>query len=180
MSLVDGTQMATACCYMVMNCITIKKQKWYETIAFKILLVVLVIVVTVITAGAAGPAGAGILGANAAIGAALGFAGTAAIIVGAIANAIAAMIISQIISYASNAIFGPKIGAIVALVATVVAMNVGTAMASGASLVEGFNALMSAENLMQLTMAAGNGYAGFVQGQTAELVPMSRNSLTTC
>jgi hypothetical protein len=177
MSLVDGTQMATACCYMVMNCITIKKQKWYETIAFKILLVVLVIVVTVITAGAAGPAGAGILGANAAIGAALGFAGTAAIIVGAIANAIAAMIISQIISYASNAIFGPKIGAIVALVATVVAMNVGTAMASGASLVEGFNALMSAENLMQLTMAAGNGYAGFVQGQTAELATQYQTAM---
>lgn len=177
MSLVDGTQMATAACYMVMNCITIRKQKWYETIAFKILLVILVIVVTVISAGIAGPAAGGILGTNLAIGTALGFAGTAAIIVGAIANAVAAMIISQIISYAANAIFGPKIGAIVAVIATVVAMNVGNALANGASLVQSFTSLMSAENLMQLTMAAGNGYAGFVQGQTAELATQYQTAM---
>lgn len=177
MTLVHGTQMSTACCYLVLNCITIRKQKWYETIAFKILLVVLVIVITVITAGAAGPAGAGLLGTNAAIGAALGFAGTAAVIVGAIANAIAAMLVSQIISYASNALFGPKIGAIVSVIATIVALNVGTALSTGASLVESFNTLMNAQTLMQLTTAAGNGYAQFVQAETAELATDYQNAM---
>ena len=38
MSLVDSTQISTACCFIVFNCYTVVKQKWYQTLAFKIII----------------------------------------------------------------------------------------------------------------------------------------------
>ena len=166
--LVPATQMATACVYLVFNCIQIVKQKWYETTLFKILIVIVIIVVVIVTAGAAGPAAGGLLGTNLAVGSALGFVGATAVIVGAIANALAAMIVAQIIQYASTAIFGPQIGAIVGVIASMIAMNVGTALATGGSLATAFSNLVTPENLLQLTAAAGEGYSKYLQAQTAE------------
>ena len=168
--LVEATQMATACVYLVFNCIKIVKQKWYETTLFKILLVVVIIIVVVVTAGAAGPAAGGLLGANAAVGASLGFTGVAATIVGAIANALAAIIVSQIIQYVSVAAFGPKIGAIVGAIASMIALSVGSALASGGSMATAFTELMQPEKLLQLTMAAGEGYSKYIQANTAETI----------
>jgi hypothetical protein len=176
-AIVPKTQASTACCYMVLNSYTVRKQKWYETDAFKILLIVVVIVITIVSAGAAGPAGAGILGANAAIGAALGFTGTAAIIVGAIANAVAAMLISQIISYVSTAVFGPKVGAIVGVIASLIAMQVGTAYFSGSSFVDAVGSLMEPGNLARLTAAASDGAASFIRAQTQETILEAQTTL---
>jgi hypothetical protein len=169
-AVVPKTQAATACSYMILNSYTVRKQKWYETSVFKILLVVVVIIITIVTAGSAGPAGAGILGANAAVGATLGFTGTAALIVGAIANAVAAMLVSQIISYVSVAVFGPKLGAIIGVIASLVAMQIGTAYFSGSSFIDAVGSLMEPANLARLTAAATDGASSFIQAQTQETI----------
>ena len=167
MPLTEATQMSNAMGYMVLNSYQVVKQKWYQTSWFKIILIIIVIVVTVLSAGAGG-ASAGLLGTAASVGAALGFAGTVAIIVGTIANAIAAMILSQIIMMASTQIFGEKVGAIVGAIASVVAVSVGTSMANGGGVAGGFSSLSSAENLTRLTVAAGNGISGYLSGEASD------------
>lgn len=167
MPLTEATQMANGMAYMVFNCYKVVKQKWYQTKWFKIILIVVIIVITVVTAGAGG-ASAGLLGPAAAVGASIGFAGVAAIIVGTIANAIAAMLLSQIIMMASTAIFGEKVGAIVGAIASVVAVSVGTSMANGGGIAAGFSNLSSAENLMRLTVAAGQGISGYMNAETQD------------
>lgn len=169
MGLKDSTQMATACSFMVFNCYKVVKKKWYQTGIFKIILAIIVIVITIYT----GPFGAanssGLLGTNAAVGAALGFSGTAALIVGAVANAIAAMLLTKVITAASTALFGEKWGAIIGAIASVVAIQVGTSMVSGQSMASSFGNLMRADNILKLTNAAGQGYQGYVQAAAAEM-----------
>lgn len=167
--LTESTQMANAMAYMVFNCYKVVKQKWYQTKWFKIILIVVIIVVSILYPPA-GAAGAGILGPAAAVGAAIGFAGVAAIVVGTIANAIAAMILSQIIMTASVALFGEKVGAIVGAIASVVAVSVGTSMANGGGIAAGFSNLSSAENLMRLTVAAGQGISGYMNAETQDTI----------
>ena len=173
MSLKDSTQMANSMGYMVLNCYTVVKQKWYQTSWFKIILIIIVIVVTVITAGAGG-ASAGLLGSSAAVGAAAGAAAgialsaTAALIVGTIANALAAMLLMQIITMGATALFGEKVGAIVGVVASVVAISVGTAYMGGQGIAAGFSNLTTAESLLKLTIAAGDGYSKYMGAVTSE------------
>lgn len=160
LSLKDQTQISTAGLYLVFNVYVVKKQRWYQTGLFKVLFVVATIVISVYTVGA----GAGLLGTAASVGASLGFTGIAAVIAGSIANAIAGIIVSQIITVASTAIFGDKIGIIVATIASMVAIHVGTQMQSmGTSMSEAFSNLFSADNWMQFTVAAGKGYSSFTQ-----------------
>lgn len=176
MSLVDATQMSQANAYMVLNSYKVVKQKWYQTGWFKIILVIIVIVITVITAGAGAPS-AGLLGAAAAVGASLGFAGVAAIIVGTIANTLAAMLLTQIIMMGATKLFGDKVGAIVGAIASVVAVSVGTSMASGQGITAGFSNLASAENIMKMTVAAGNGLAEYVGADTAKVQAQTEDLL---
>jgi hypothetical protein len=163
MSLVRSTQLSTACTYLVLNCYKKVKQKWYTTTAFKVVVIVVAIVVSIFTFGAGG---AGILGAYGAVGAALGFTGLAAVIVGAVANAIAAMVLMSIIQTVSTKLFGDKIGFIVSAIASVVAMNVGTALSSGASMSTMAASMMQADNIMMLTSSVGNGIAQYINAST--------------
>lgn len=178
MNLVDTTQMATACSYLIFNSYKEVKEKWYATSAFKIVLVIVVIVITVISAGT-GAGSAGVLGPAGAVGAALGFAGTVAIIVGTIANAIAAMLISNILLAASTKIFGEEIGLIVGTIASIIAINAGTAINAGSSAasVGASNSaafsmpnLATPQNLMRLGVAAGKGYAQYIEAGNRDIM----------
>lgn len=169
MSLVDQTQMSQSISYLVLNSYQVVKQKWYQTGLFKVIIVIGIIVVSVFFPPAGG-VGAGILGTAAAVGASLGFVGMMAAIVGAIANALAAMILSQLIMMGATALFGDKVGAIVGAIASIAAVSVGTAYAGGQGFAAGFSNLMSAENLLKLTVAAGNGIAGFIGADTKDIV----------
>lgn len=174
MSLTHSTQLSTACTYLVMNSYKKVKQKWYTTSAFKVVVIVVAIVVSIFTFGAGG---AGILGAYGAVGASLGFAGLAAVIVGAVANAIAAMVLISIIQVASTKLFGDKIGFIVAAIASVVAMNVGTAMSTGASMSTMAANMMNAENIMQLTSAVGNGISQYINASTIDTIKQAERTM---
>ena len=174
MSLTHSTQLSTVCSYLIMNSYKKVKQKWYTTSAFKVVVIVVAIVVSVFTFGAGG---AGILGTYGAVGAALGFAGLAAVIVGAVANAIAAMVLISIITKVSTSLFGDKIGFIVAAIASVVAMNVGTALSTGATMSTMAANMMNAQNIMQLTSAVGNGIGQYINASTADIVRKAEQTM---
>lgn len=166
MSLIDSTQMMTASMYLILNSYQVVKQKWYQTGIFKIAVFIIMIAITVATGGAGA---IGLLGTNLAVGTALGLTGLAAVIVGAIANALAAFILTQLISIGAKAVFGAKIGAIVAVIASLVAMQVGSSLMAGQTLASSWGNLMSASNIMNMTSAVGNGVAGYMQASAMEV-----------
>lgn len=177
LGLVTGTQMATACSFMVFNCYQVVKQKWYQTTIFKIILVIIIIVIAYFTGGSSLGASSGVLGTNAAVGAAILGAGAslaAIAIVGAIANAIAAMLIMKIITTASVKIFGEKWGALIGAIASIIVLQVGTAMASGQTMSSAFSGLMRVDNLMKLTSAVGNSYANYLQSSTMNYIEQTQ------
>lgn len=172
MSLIDQTQMSQDNSYMVFNCYKTVKQKWFQTSLFKIVLVIIIIVVSIFFPPAGG-AGAGLLGTAAAVGAALGFAGMMAIIVGSIVNALAAMILSQLIMMGATKLFGDKVGAIVGAIASIAAVSMGTAYSTGEGLAASYSTMMSAENILRLTVAAGEGIAGYLGADTSQVLSES-------
>lgn len=177
MSLVHSTQLSTACTYLVLNSYKKVKQKWYQSGAFKIAVIVVAVVISVVSMGSGAAAGAGILGAYGTVGAALGFAGIAAIIVGAIANSIAAMVVMSIIQTASTALFGDKLGLIVSVIASFVAMNVGTALSTGNSMSTMVANMASSKNLMMLTSSVGNGIGEYINASTADTIRKTEDVL---
>lgn len=114
-------------------------------------------------------AGVGLLGTNAAVGAAIGLAGTAAAIAGLVINAVAALIVLKIISKASVAVFGEKIGAIIGAVVGFAAVTVGTGLMNGQSMSSIWSSMGSAQNIMALTNSVGSGISGYVSAAIAEL-----------
>lgn len=176
MGLVKATQLSTCAAHLVLNSYQIVKKKWYQRGWFKVFLVIAVIVITVVTGGI-GAGSVGLLGANAAVGASLGFVGLAATIAGAVANMVAAMIITKLITVASTAIFGEKIGAIVAAIAAFVTLQVGSAMQAGQTLASSFSSMMNATNLLHLTNSVGSGIAGFMAADAQEYVGKTQELL---
>ena len=164
MPLVRSTQMATAGIYLVFNCYVETKKKWYESGIFRLIVIIIAVVVTVSSGGAS----AGLLGAASGVGSALGFTGLAAIVVGTVANALAAMVLMSIIQKATVGLFGAKWGAIIGAVVGFITMNVGTSMASGSSFAASMGNLMQAQNILKLSMAAGDAYSKYLNADTKE------------
>lgn len=176
MSIIDSTQMGTQCVNLVFNCYQIVKKKWYQSGWFKVFLVIAVVVITVVTGGI-GAGTVGILGTNAAIGAALGFAGLAATIAGAVANMVAAMILTKLITYVSVELLGEKIGLIVAAIASTIALQVGAGLQAGDSMTSMWSNFMEPANLIAMTNSVGNAYAGVIQADTMDILNQSREAL---
>lgn len=170
MPLIHSTQATLACAYLVFNSYKEVTAPWYTSFGFQILIAIAAIAITVVTGGAS--AGSlGLLGTNAAVGAALGFTGLTATIVGAIANGMAAMIVASIVTNVSTAIFGPKLGAIIGLFASMVAINAGTSLMNvGAAPSAGFSGLMTAENVLKFTLAVGNVAAEFMKADAKDIM----------
>lgn len=177
MSLKDSTQMSMSNAYIVFNCYKVVKQKWYQTSWFKVVLVIIVIIITIVTWGSGGAAGAGLLGTAASVGAALGFVGVMAIVIGAIANALAAMLLSQIIMMGASKLFGDKVGAVIGTFAAIFAVSYGTSLANGGTMATAFTSLSSAQGLMRLTIAAGNGFAQYMNADSADIIAANEKLL---
>ena len=168
MSLITATQMGTACCYLVLNSYKVVKQKWYQTGIFKIFIFVAIIAISVFFPPF-GAAGAGILGSGAAVGASLGLTGLAGVIAGAVANSIAAMLIMKAIGVLAVKLFGDKLGAIIGAIATVVSVAAVSGSFNGSSLSTSISQLARPENLIKLTEAGINGYAGYIRAGLADM-----------
>lgn len=171
--IVDGSQMATACCFLVFNCYQVVKTKWYQTGLFKVVLIVVAVAIAVFSAGAGTPLSAGILGSSVAIGTGLGFAGTMALVVGAAVNAIAAMVLVALIQKAAIKLFGEKVGIIIGTIVGVLTLQAGTALQSGASITSSFGNLLRADNLMMLMNSSANAYAEYINVATKDMVTQS-------
>lgn len=167
MRLVDATQLATACCYLVFNCYKTVKKKWYQSGFFKILLVVVIIVVSIVFAPA-GAGATGVLGSSAAVGAAAGFTGTAAIVAGTIANALAAMIITK----ALTAAFGDKLGPILGSVVTIALTAYGGIGGDFSNFDAGslMTELGKANNLISLTDGLVKSVSAFMNEKTMKIM----------
>ena len=119
MTLVERAQVCSDCQFITANAYKKVKKHWYQTGWFKIVFVIAVIVITFYFGPVGFEASTGVLGTSAAVGAALGFAGTAALIAGTAANAIAAIVIAALIDEVATDVLGDKIGTIVAAIASI-------------------------------------------------------------
>lgn len=166
-SLMSGTQMATAACFVVFNCYKIVKQKWYQKGIFKVLFVIAFAIASVVFTGGAG---LGLLGTNAFVGSALGFTGLTGAIIGSIANAMAALILSTLIEKTIGSL-GGILGSVLGSLFSILA----------GAFIQGFQAgfnfnwgdLMKAENLFKLTDALSSGYTAYVQGTIEDMAKES-------
>lgn len=162
MSLIDSTQLSISNKLIVFNCYKVVKQRWYQSGIFGLVFAIVLSVVVF-------PAGVGVLGANLAVGSALGLTGTSALIVGAVANAIAAIVLVSVIEKASVAILGEKLGAIVGVIAGVLAVNFATAFMGGGSFVMNFSEMIKAENLLKLTNTVSKIVTKFAEYEVGRL-----------
>lgn len=167
MGMVDATQMCTANCFLVFNCYVVRKQKWYQTALFQIILVIIAIIIIVVSWGTATPAVASTMGAYFA---ALGMTVLMAHILAAIVYVIAAMIVARLITAGAVELFGEKWGAAIGAILSVITLNLANGVASGASLATSFSNMMTAQNLMLLLSSVGDAYAAYVQASTMDLV----------
>lgn len=167
MSLVNSTQMMASCNYLVLNSVKTVKKKWYQTWWFSVILFVAVVAITIAFPPLGGAAG-GVAGSAASVGAAIGLTGLAAIIAGTVINQLVAMLLIKILMMGASELFGEKWGALIGAVMAFATLQIGTGMSAGATFAQSLTSLGSAANIIQLTMAVGNGIAGFINGDTME------------
>ncbi|QIG67780.1 hypothetical protein PP747_gp079 [Rhizobium phage RHph_Y38] len=167
MGIVDGTQMSTACSFMVLNCYKIVKIKWYQKGIFRILLVVVFAIAAALFTGGAG---FGLLGSNLAIGTSLGFSGLTAGIVGSVVNALAAVALSTVLQPIMQ-----KLGIIGQLLGVLVSFAIGAVASSfstGASI--NWLDLFKPGNLLKITNALADGYSTMVQANAQSMYESSQ------
>ena len=166
LSLKYSTQMATDNVYMVINSYQIVTQRWYQHWLVQAAIVIAAVALAVYTGGGSLAAAQGLLGANAAVGATLGFTGLTAAIIGAALNVIAAIILSKVIIEISVKFLGPKWGAIIGSIISF-ALTVG--ISSGFSTAAAMDMILQPMTLLSISSALANGYAGFTQELIEEL-----------
>lgn len=162
MSLVSANELVVSSKIVVFNSYLVVKQKWYQTLLFRIIVVVIVAVV-------AGPAGYGVLGTNASIGSLIGLSGTAAVIGGAVINAIAAMIIMEAITQISIAVFGDKLGAIIGAVLSVLAITQISSYNATGSFTLNWGDMSKIDNIMKLTSVVSDGIQAWAGAEMSEI-----------
>lgn len=164
-SLVDATQVSTACVFGVFNAYVVKDVPWWASGWFTILIVVTIAIASVVFSGGAG---LGLLGSHMALGAGFGLSGFAAAVAGSVTNALAAVVVISIVEKIATGIFGETIGGIIAAVAGMVIINA-SAMGGFNNLSLNWNSLLTPDNLLQATNVLGKGYASYINTETADI-----------
>ena len=173
MSVMDSTQMATACCFLVFNCYKVVKTKWYQTGLFKIILVIVIIVISYFTFGA----GSTLMGPAMAMGESLGLTGLTAAIVGAIANMALGMIVAKIITPVSDAIFGKKIGDLIGSIASAIVVEGITSVMQGGDFFSAFENI-NASTLISYTEQGVKAFASYEQMDVQDVINKSNQLLS--
>lgn len=174
MSIVQANQLTFECNHILICCYKVVKQRWYEKGFFKVLLVIAIIVVTIATGGI-GATSAGLLGTNIAVGTALGFTGTAAIVAGAAANMIAGMIVSKLVMAGLTALVGDELAMIITAIAAAVTLTIGNMDAL--SFDAAFKALSDPALLIKVSSAVGSGVANAMAHDTADILEKTQEML---
>jgi hypothetical protein len=168
LTLVRRTQLSLECSFLVVNYYDKQTIPWYSSRFFQIIIAIVIIVIAVYT-GYIGPESAGLFGTNAAVGATLGFAGTAAIVAGAIANAVAAAIVSALITKVAVSALGEEIGKIVGFIASMVAIDMMNSGDKAFNLADSWAQMTKADNLIKMTMSGMSEYGNRLQSQAMEI-----------
>lgn len=170
MGMAKATRMSGSVSHIVFNSYERVRQKWYEKSIFKILLVVAAAVLSVIIPGLGGVVASGILGSNVAVGISLGMTTVlSAAIAGAIANALAAVVVVTLISSGSTALFGEKVGGVIATIATFVVMSYGSFNTTTNTFSVDWSQMMRAENILKLADAVSDGISRFMAAEVVEM-----------
>jgi hypothetical protein len=162
---IHANELALSDRVLIFNSYQVVKTRWYQKGIFKILIVVVAAIVVAVVF----PASIGILGSNAFVGASLGFSGTAALVAGAVANAIAAIIISKAISTVAVGLFGEKVGAIVAAIASFIVFNGMQGFEATGNFNLDWGQMMRIENIMGLTNVTSNALQGYANARVGEI-----------
>lgn len=169
MPLIQSTQLCTENCLIVFNCYKIVKVRWYQRGVFRVLLIIATVAVGAFLFPGTFATASGVLGANLAVGTALGYSATMAIIAGAVLNAVAGIVLMSIISAGATAIFGEKFGAIISAIAGLLVGGGLTGVFDAGSLSLNWGALLQPQNLLRLTEASASAYVGWVQGEIGDI-----------
>lgn len=165
MRLLDRTQLGVTMSYMVLNYYAEYKQKWYERSFGKAFIMIVLVVITVMTFGAAAPATTSI-GTMLAV--AVGATGVAALIIATAVNALVGMIVSRLITKATVAVFGEKIGMIIGVILSMAVMNgMNSYLDTGTvNIMDSF----TAPNLIKMGASISNDMAQTMQKEAANIV----------
>jgi hypothetical protein len=162
--IIDTSQMGTACVFIVVNSYQVTKKKWWQSGFFRIFLVIVIAIVSVVFTGGAG---IGLLGAHLTVGAALGFSGMTAAIVGSVVNALAALILATLLEKFAGAL--GVLGPVIAAVLGILVGNVIGSFQAGSGFVLNWGSFLRADNLLKLTEAVGSGIQQMIQESTLEI-----------
>lgn len=163
--LVHANELALTNRIMIFNSYEVVKQQWWQTGLFAFLFAILVAVVV----GLVFPGAAGLLGTNLVVGSALGFTGTAALIVGAAVNAIAAVVLGMVIQMGAIALFGEELGAILSVVITFFAFHMVSNFFNNGQFAINWSELMKVDNLLKLTDAVAQGFSVWSEHKIADI-----------
>lgn len=158
----DQNNIALGDAYLLINAYVEQQQKWWQRGIFRFLLAVLAAVIFA-------PAGVGLLGTHAAVGAALGFAGTAALFVGASVNVLAATLLTQVIAVGAAEIFGDELGSVVAALATYLVTASVQGFATSGEWGIDWAGLFNADRLSALTDVGLEALSGYANAQIADI-----------
>ena len=162
-----ATEMSSSAAHILFNVYVITKQHWYQRGIFKVLMFVAAVVITVINPPAGLAAFATALGVNVII--------AAAILVAI--NMVVAMILMRIIVGVSVAIFGEKVGQIVANVAYLVMAMFTLDFSNTGSAIISWSKLLDPVNLIAMTNAVGNGIIGLLNTEAQEYVQKTQDMM---
>lgn len=168
MGLMRSTQLAYSSTYLVFNTYKVVVKKWWQKGIFKILMVIAAAVLAVVFPPAGvGLSASGLLGANLAIGAALGFTSAmGAAIAGAIANALATMVLTSLIQAGATEIFGEKFGAILGTIISFATMHYAHAYATTGTFQVDWGSILRVDNIMKLTNSVTGAYSAWLRIDT--------------
>lgn len=168
LGLKDRTQMGTGCCYLMFNCYEVKKEKWYQTAFFRFILIAAAVVITVLSLG--GDGGTTLGSTIAVVSFDLTYGSLVAIVVGFVINAAIAMILIKIAQEVASAIFGEEIGEIIGTIAGIFLFkSINNSFSNGQSILTSFGDMLRADNLMQLMIPIGDGYAKYIEASTIDM-----------
>lgn len=181
---VRATEIAKESYVIIFNSYKVVKKKWYQSGIFKFILAVVIVVIAVVLTVVFAPAGSaaasggyGLLGANAAIGASLGFTGLMAIAIGAAVNAIAAAIVIQLVGKVSTAVLGEQIGRIITMVsAALIALGSGPGGFGFGNISSNIGNMAAIDKLAMMTNAAADIVGIFTQGQLDEIMAAAKKA----
>ena len=186
-SMVDSTDLAQFCGYLIFNCYEKVKQKWYQSGFFAAIVTIIVVIVTVyFTWGSTtGPAVAGSTAATSGmtsaattIGTSLGLSGIAATVVGGAILMAASALVTVAITKAVTAVLGDSLfsqilGTVLSTIASVYTgmaltnfAQSGSFMASTATL---WGEMCSASGLLKLGIASLNTYNNYLNTSLQEM-----------